>query len=106
MILSLPGGWCTKQEERKNLDIPPCPKVQGFLNASLGCATEIVLSSLDVRLKSPNALWRLSKFYHNSRKAVLLGRGLYPIIFGQSEILSFNVTSPEAGSVHNLLVPF
>jgi hypothetical protein len=36
-------------------------KERGFLNASLGCAIEIVLPSLDVRLKSPNALWRLSK---------------------------------------------
>jgi Uma2 family endonuclease len=34
-------------------------KERGFLNASLGCATEIVLPSLHVRLKSPNALWRL-----------------------------------------------
>jgi hypothetical protein len=41
-------------------------KERGFLNASLGCAIEIVLSSLDVRLESPNALWRLFKFHHNT----------------------------------------
>ncbi len=51
-------------------------KERGFLNASLGCAIEIVLPSLDVRLKSPNALWRLYIF---DQKAVLKRRGLYPI---------------------------
>ena len=35
-------------------------KERGFLDTSLGGATEVVLSSLHVRLKSPNALWRLA----------------------------------------------
>ncbi len=38
------------------------------------------LSSLHVRLKSPNALWRLQKSY---QKALLEAQGLYPIIFGR-----------------------
>ena len=42
-------------------------KERGFLNASLGCAIEIVLPSLDVRLKSPNALWRLYPILPESR---------------------------------------
>jgi hypothetical protein len=46
-----------------------------ILETSLGGATVVVLSSLHVRFKSPNALWRLYQFYH---KAVLEGRGLYP----------------------------
>jgi len=41
---------------------------------------KLVLPSLHVRLESPNALWRLVRFY---QKAVLEARGLYPIIFGQ-----------------------
>ena len=34
-------------------------KERGFLDASQQRATKVVLQSLHVRLKSPNALWRL-----------------------------------------------
>ncbi len=71
-------------EKEDLVDIPPRPEVRGSLNASLGCATEVVLPSLDVRLKSPNALWRLFKFYHNSQKSRPIRTGLESHFFGQS----------------------
>ncbi|MDJ0737735.1 MAG: hypothetical protein QNJ47_27385 [Nostocaceae cyanobacterium] len=40
------------------IDIPLRPKVRGLFDVSLGCATEVVLPSLHVRLESPNAPWR------------------------------------------------
>ncbi|WP_232288183.1 hypothetical protein, partial [Nodularia spumigena] len=46
----------------REYQIPPLSEERGFLNASLGCPIKIVLPSLDVRLKSPNALWRLYLF--------------------------------------------
>jgi hypothetical protein len=52
-------------------------KERGFLDTSLSRASKPVLPTLHVRLKSRNALSRLTLSYH---KAVLEGRGLYPIL--------------------------
>ena len=80
--MSLGENAALPPKERDLLDIPPRPQVQGFLDASSGCATKVVLPSLHVRLKSPNALWRLYSYI--TTIAVLEGQGLYPIVFGQT----------------------
>lgn len=60
---------------------------------------KLVLPSLHVRLKSPNALWRLYQFY---QKAVLKERGLYPIISGQKSLYySYTTKSEKVNSRYN-----
>ncbi len=75
-------------------------KERGFLNASLGCAIEIVLPSLDVRLKSPNALWRL--YSHFTRKPSSKACTELVEVTGLVSRYSRSICPPDCGKVANI----